>query len=207
MVPKPITLYREPLNGRTADLSYTGLVEKSLVVQNWEGYMQVDYARGWIVRWSLLVTAGTFLFLVLGPALGYPLDWDQIPRLFEIILPVFLGYLGSASHFVFRGQAPAANEAIAQRNDGIDQRASLLGVIVRGPIIVFSVAIVAVAFAFGYSNRVNAAPGSGMSIDQLAASITALLGILAVTTNVAVSYLFSLGGRVGRSGMPSGENG
>jgi len=44
---------------------------------------------------------------------------------------------------------------------------------------------------FGYSNRISAKAGSGMSLDVLASLLSAALGLLAVTTNVAASYFFA----------------
>jgi hypothetical protein len=63
--------------------------------------MTVDGARRWIIITSLVVTGLAFAFLVAAPPLGYPLGWDQSQRIIEILLPVFLGYLGTATHFVF----------------------------------------------------------------------------------------------------------
>ena len=145
--------------------------------------MEIGRARRLIIKWSLVVTGVTFLFLILAPAFGYPLDWDQVPRLFEVILPVFLGYLGSASHFAFR-RPPAIPAVQTFRED-------LGALLVKGPIVVFSVAVVALGIAFGYSNRRTASLGSGMSVDRLAGPLAAILGLLTVRTNVAVSYLFS----------------
>lgn len=53
--------------------------------------MTVKQARIFIVKMSLVETAGIFLFLVIGKPLGYPLSWSQVQRLVEIVLPVFLG--------------------------------------------------------------------------------------------------------------------
>jgi hypothetical protein len=58
-------------------------------------------ARKWLVLASLSMTAVLFVFFIIAPAFGFPLTFGQARGLLEIILPVFLGYLGSASHFVF----------------------------------------------------------------------------------------------------------
>src|SRR6266849_9240050 len=147
--------------------------------------MTVDGARSWIIITSLVVTGLTFGFLVAAPPLGYPLGWDQSQRIIEILLPVFLGYVGTATHFVFHTR----NQ---DQELQLGSRAPLLGLIIRGPIVVFVSACVVILFAFGYSNRANAIQGEGMSVDQLAWAFTAALGILSVSTGVAVSYLFSL---------------
>lgn len=78
-----------------------------------------------------------------------------------------------------------------------DSQGFLLGLLIKGPIIIFAVASIAILFAFGYSNRHGAAQDSGMNVDQLAWSFTAALGILAASSSVAVSYLFSLSAHPG----------
>ena len=152
--------------------------------------MTVDGARKWIIATSLVATGLVFVFFLVAPPLGFPLEWDQAQRVIEILLPVFLGYLGTATHFLFHSNKPEVQPAVEFQN-------SLLGLLIRGPIIVFAIACSAVLFAFGYANRSSASAGSGMSIDQLAWAFTAALGILAVTSSVAVSYLFSLGEKAG----------
>jgi hypothetical protein len=148
----------------------------------------IDQARRFLVIASLFFTGAVFVFFLVAPAVGYPLTWDQSSRIFEIILPVFLGYLGSATHFLFRGgQNP---KPIELKDDS-----GMLGLLIRGPLWVFGIAAIAIVFAFGFTNRAAAPSGSGMSVDALAGSFTAVIGLLAVTTNVAVSYLFSIGER------------
>ena len=67
--------------------------------------MGVRTIREWLVLSSLLLT-GTglvfFVFFSLAPALGFPLEYRQSLRVLEIIFPVFAGYLGSTTLFVFK---------------------------------------------------------------------------------------------------------
>jgi hypothetical protein len=148
--------------------------------------MTIFQARKLIIWTSLGSTAAVFVFFVVGPPLGFPLGWDQVQRVIEIVLPVFLGYLGTATHFLFKKSDPDSDPELGEK-------APLLGLLIRGPLLVFGLAFTAILFAFGYSNRANAKPDSGMSVDQLAWALTAALGILTASTGVAVSYLFSLG--------------
>jgi hypothetical protein len=152
--------------------------------------MTADEARRWLIKATLILTGTTFLFLCLAPLFGYHLEWKDSIRVFEVVLPVFLGYLGTATQFVFQNMA-------GTRNTGIAGAATnpLLALLVRGPVWVFGLAIAAVLVSFGITNRFNAPAGSGMSVDTLAGVITVALGLLNVTTQVAVSYLFSLDGR------------
>jgi hypothetical protein len=141
-------------------------------------------ARMFIVLASLILAGFAVVFFLLAPYAGYPLKPFQTPRLLEIVIPVFLGYVGTATQFVFRhGHAADSQERIA---DG-----SPIGtVLVVGPVVLFVIAEAAVVLAFGISNGKTASPGSGMNIDQLATNMTMALGLMTVATNTAVSFLF-----------------
>jgi hypothetical protein len=147
----------------------------------------VASARKYLVTSSLSLTAALFAFFLLAPATGFPLVFDQSLRILQIVLPVFLGYLGSASSFVFRSDS--SEDQLAFRR-GTSSLASLLTL---GPVLAFTIALSALIIAFGVTNRPNAPPGSGISIDQLTTGISIILGLLAVTTSVAVNYLFGGG--------------
>jgi hypothetical protein len=149
--------------------------------------MTADHARRWLIKATLLLTGATFGFLLLAPLFGYPLALKDATRVFEIILPVFLGYLGAASQFVFQNMAGRQNTGIAGASTN-----PFLSLIVKGPIWLFGLAIVAAFAAFGKTNSPSSPIGNGMTVDVLAGITTAALGLLNVTTQVAVSYLFSL---------------
>ena len=146
--------------------------------------MSSDEARIWLIKMSLLFTGATFIFFIIAPALNYPLSYDQTPRIFEVILPVFIGYIGTATHFFFHNPAEQQQSAVVPKG--------MLSLLIKGPIYVFGCGAVALIAVFGFSNRAAAPGGSGMSIDQFSAFLTSLLGLLAVSTGVAVPYLFSL---------------
>jgi hypothetical protein len=141
--------------------------------------MTLATARKWLVLSSLIVTACEFLFFILAPALGYPLHQEEAFRMIEIITPVFLGYLGSATRYLFHPAADHTRPTSVQRE--------LLGLLVRGPLVVFSLVSAAAIFAFGYANRPN---GPGMLPDTLGLMLAATLGILTITTSVIVENLF-----------------
>ena len=148
--------------------------------------MSVESARKWVIVSSLIITGALFVFFLVAPTLGFPLEYSQAIRLLQIALPVFFGYLGSASRFIFKtGPTAIVNEA--------EIKNSLFGLLVKGPVIVFIVANAAAFFSFAYSNRAAAEPGTGMDVDTLATIITVALSLLAVTTNAAVSFLFDAG--------------
>jgi hypothetical protein len=146
--------------------------------------MGADSARKWLIKWSLAATVGTFVFFMIAPAAGYPLKYNQAINILEIVFPVFIGYIGSATQFVFRrrqGDA-ALNPAVAP----------FIDLLVKGPVIGFTLMIAAAITAFGYSNRLTAPPGEGMGVDTLATVVTLALGLLTVSTNAIVGYLFSV---------------
>jgi hypothetical protein len=150
--------------------------------------MTIAAARIWIVKASLTITGSSLLFYLVAPAakssvLYYPLKYSQSPRILQIVLPVFLGYLGSATAFMFRGQGRDLGEG--------DELGELGSLLVRGPIIIFGLALIGVNIAFWVSNRPESSIGSGMTLEQLAGGVTAILGLLTATTGVCVTHLFS----------------
>jgi hypothetical protein len=98
----------------------------------------------------------------------------------EIVSPVFLGYLGSATTFLFSRKQNDTEVVIKGSME-------LFSLLVKGPVYSFALILLFVIFAFGYSNRIGAPPGIGMNVDLLAGAISATLGLLAVTTNIVVS--------------------
>jgi len=146
--------------------------------------MDADNARKWLITSSLRITGAVFVFFVIAPAVDFPLTFPQARGLLEIVLPVFLGYLGSASHFVF-------SRRTRRKPIPMNRSPELVSLLIRGPVIVFAVVSICAIAVFGYSNRISAKAGSGMSLDVLASLLSAALGLLAVTTNVAASYFFA----------------
>jgi hypothetical protein len=141
--------------------------------------MTVTGARKFLIMSSLVITGAQMVFLVIAPTVGFPLEPPKNLHAIEVITPVFLGYLGSATYFLF------------DRNErSFNVRDEFLGMLVIGPIIVYSLVVVSALGAFGYSNRVGVPIGSGMSEDSLNTALSLALGVLAVTTGVISSYLF-----------------
>ena len=151
--------------------------------------MTFEEPRGWLIRTSLGISFLIVLFAIVGPGvLGFPLDAErgQDTRILQIVLPVFVGYLAAASHYVFseRGQDAAKD----------DPRLSGSALtLVKWPVVAWGVLTVAMLAAFWYSNRASGPPGSGWSVDKLAAYLTIGLSLLTATTNIAVNYLFAKG--------------
>lgn len=145
--------------------------------------MSIESARTWLVKASLTFTAATFVFFFIAPALNYPLRYDQSFRLLQVVFPVFAAYLGSATYYLFN-QSAEGHEAVLPGNS------KLLGLLVKGPLIVFAIAMIAAIVAFGSSNRFGAVD-EGMSVDTLSLALSLALGLLTVTTNAIAAYIFA----------------
>lgn len=161
--------------------------------------MTTEDARKFILLASLGITGLQMVFLFAAPAFGFPLTYPRNLDLLQIVAPVFFGYLGSAAHFVFRTPAPT----VPANNE-------LLGILTRGPIAIYVVAMAAAFGAFAYSNRAGASPGTGMAVENLATATSIALGLLAVTTGILVSYLFVTDQNAAKNGgappPPASEN-
>lgn len=143
--------------------------------------MTYGQARRWLILWSLGASGATILVLFSIP-LWCRFDWDDSIRVSQIVVPVFLGYLGSASRYVFGRNANS--------NASISQAGEYVGLIVRGPVIVFVILVCALLIIFCLSNAPSISTRRGMDVDQLSFGISMVMGLLAATTSVAVSYLF-----------------
>jgi hypothetical protein len=143
--------------------------------------MTIDIARKWLIVSSLVITGVQMVFLLVAPVFGYPLEYPKNLDLLQIVMPVFLGYLGAAAHFIFQNPAPA-----------VPVQNKFLGLLVRGPLAIYILAAGGALVAFGYANRASVQPGKGptMSVPNLATALSLSLGVLAVTTGVISSYLF-----------------
>ncbi len=146
--------------------------------------MTPEEARTWIIRTSLTLTTCVFAFLVIAPIAGYPLDpgANHVIRLLQILTPVFVGYLGSAAHFVF-----GDNTSAASSQQQLSPNAVLM---IKGPVLAWVIMAVLSFTAYGLSNRRGVPAGSGWSFDLLSGLLTVTLSLLSATTNLAVSYLF-----------------
>jgi hypothetical protein len=142
--------------------------------------MTVDSARKWLIISSLIITGAQMAFLLIAPSLGFPLIYPKNINLLQIVTPVFLGYLGAATHFIFQNPVPVA-----------PVQNQFLGILIKGPLILYILSVVSAFFAFGYTNRVGAPIGGGMGVDNLGTALSISLGVLAVTTSVISSYLFA----------------
>jgi len=143
--------------------------------------LSVPSARVAIVAFSLGITGVLLCFLILAPSIGMPFNPGRNENLMlvQVVIPVFLGYLGSASHFLFRARAAPDVEVADER---------LLGLLVFGSFGLYVLANTTLFAAFYLSNRPD---GPGMSIDELSKWFTLILGLLTCTVSVITSYIFN----------------
>ncbi|MDR3469925.1 MAG: hypothetical protein P4M07_28690 [Xanthobacteraceae bacterium] len=142
--------------------------------------MTTDSARKWLIFASLFLTGAQDIFLIVSPVLGFPLEYPKNLNLLQIVSPALLGYLGAAAHFAFMTPPPK-----------VEVNSDLLGPLVKGPVFLYALVMIATFAAFGYSNRSGAAIGTGMSVDALNMAVSISLGILAAITSIAVAGLFA----------------
>src|SRR5215475_4556171 len=88
--------------------------------------MTIDAARKWLIVSSLVITGCQMLFLLVAPVMEFPLQYPKNIDLLQIVSPVFLGYLGSAAHFIFQNPPPA----VPVQNE-------FLGLLVKGPVVIY----------------------------------------------------------------------
>ena len=145
--------------------------------------MNVQQAREWIVKASLVATGSLIVFFLLAPGIGYPLLLEEALPILGAVLPVFAGYLGAAAHNIFRH--PPVPVHFEAHNE------ALLGMLVKGPIIIFGLAIGSLLFAFYYAAR-HVEVGEGISVNALRMGVAAALTLQSAVTGALVMYLFSV---------------
>jgi hypothetical protein len=104
--------------------------------------MSADNARKWLIVASLTITGVQMIFLIAAPSFYFPLEYPKNFNILQIVSPVFFGYLGSATHFIF--MKPSPKVAVYY---------PLLGLLVKGPTLIYVGAMLAAFASFGYSMR------------------------------------------------------
>ena len=138
-------------------------------------------ARLWIIKASLVAYSSIFVFFVLAPALGYPITYADAINILKIIVPIFASYLGAAVLFIGTGGGGETDEAANK----------MLSLLVKWPIVIFGVGMVALLVGFPLSNR-SEYTGSGMTPNTLSLFVSLLTALLAATTGAISSFLFKV---------------
>ena len=143
-------------------------------------------ARVAIVAYSLGITGGLLMFLLLAQPLHMRFNYatEENLRLIDVVLPTFLGYLGSAAHFLFNSN---------KGREVDEENAGLLKLLVHGPFILFIICTSALFYTY-YETHLPL-PDDAPRVDYLKFSdlsryLSFLLGILAATVSVVSAYLF-----------------
>jgi len=154
--------------------------------------MTPEQARTWIIKYTIVLYVAFSIFFLLAPAVGYPLSYPDSINILKILLPMLLGYIGAAAHFILR--------PVLQDDDELpESRKRMLSIIVRWPLIGFLLIMVAILFAFWQSNKGQNFTGEGMTPNTLSLIVSIICGLLAATTGAASSYLFQAERTAGRS--------
>ena len=144
--------------------------------------MTVGQARMWLVFAALAITGFALVFFLVAPVAGYPMLYSDAFRELQILLPVFIGYLSAATHFVISGSFKQPSI----------QAPPLFPILVRGPLVIFVVAFLSLLWAFGYANRPSAPAGQvGMGVDELSLGVSLILSLLSATTALLIGHLFA----------------
>jgi hypothetical protein len=123
-----------------------------------------------------------------GPRLSSVLSYSDAINVMKVIVPIFAGYLGSAVLFVGAGGTSIADEPADK----------ILSLLVRWPVFVFVICMVALLVSFPLSNGAGFT-GKGMTPNTLSLLVSLLAALLAATTGGISSYLFKIERRaVGR---------
>ena len=144
--------------------------------------MLYDEARARVILYSLLITAVLLPFFILAPAIGYPMSNEQAYQVVSLIIPVFLGYLGSGVAYIF-------NQPIKRLPAQTPANRDLLSLCLNGIFIVFSLSFAALLLSFYSGNRRSADPGIGMEFPTFMNYLTVLLGLLTTVVGAAVTFL------------------
>jgi hypothetical protein len=142
--------------------------------------MTFTSARNWLIIANFAAVTICGAFFIVSPALGYPLLFEQSMRLLQIIIPPFLGYIGSMYIFYHSSNRLPKGKI----------NPKTLRRLVRLPFVAFVILSIAIIFSFGFSNRLEAKPGQGMDIDQCGWFFSVATGILSISTTMLMSYLF-----------------
>jgi hypothetical protein len=142
--------------------------------------MTIGKLRWMIVATLLSMSAVTILFFITAqPVFGYPIDPSQAWILAQISIPVFTGYLGTATQF-----------AMTEPKDGGAKAPPLLLLLVFGPVAIYLIGALVILYVFWLTNRPEAPDGTGISVGLLSTILTTLLGIVTATANIAIAQLF-----------------
>lgn len=158
-------------------------------------------ARLAVVIYSLVITGGLILFLILAQPIGMRFDFGRQEnlRLIDVVIPTFLGYLGSASHFLFNSNR---GREIEEHNAG------MLRLLIHGPFWIFIVTICALFYAHYVSHRplTTIEPRIDvMDFNTLSRYVSIALGLLAITVGVISGYLFGPPPRQDQNDRPPGN--
>lgn len=148
-------------------------------------------ARLAIIVYSICIMGFLLIFLGLAQVIGMRFDYSKQEnlRLIDVVIPTFLGYLGSASQFIFRD---STGRTVRKEKE------SLLKILVHAPFWIF-ILFVGSLFYIHYWTHLPTPVGGArvdpLQFDALSRYLALAIGILSATINVISANLFgTLGG-------------
>lgn len=142
--------------------------------------VSISKLRARIVLMSLGSSSVLFIFAVLAPILGYPIDYEKSIGIIKLLTPTFFGYVGAAANFAVADNPNTINK------DGH----GLIWTVTFGPVLVFWVIVIASFGAYGLVG-LNLTPRDlQFPYETLTTVLTIALSLLSVSTSIIVVGLF-----------------
>jgi hypothetical protein len=137
--------------------------------------MTLTEARNAVIVLSFATSLAALVFFLLSHFF-LPLDPSQSFQIAQMIVPVFIGYVGSCVYFIF-----APEPVNPKVNNGF-----LLRVMIYGPFLFFWIASIAFVLNFYFSNK----RGDLVRYETLSEQFTFILSFMTLTTGALTVYLF-----------------
>jgi hypothetical protein len=142
-----------------------------------------DDARLWLITWSAVATGCLVLFFIVAPYLPftkYALNSDRVKQALGVLTPIFFGYLGLATSYLFQ-PAPTLPAPIINPT---------FSIIIKAPVVIFTVGLIVLILTYSLSNGLAREIGDGMGFDDFVFYLSVLLTLLSGTTGVLFSAIF-----------------
>lgn len=139
-----------------------------------------------LMKLCIIYIGGIGLFCLISPVFGYPLDFPkETIVIIKQVLPLFIGFLTVGARYFTQTNIQRPAETVSKKNIGA------INSIVNWSFWLFTILIIALFSAFGYSGSRWAQHGHGMSIDDFTLILTIILSIVTGTVGTIVTFAFA----------------
>ena len=142
------------------------------------GLQVLESTRLKAIYLTILSLGAMMLFVSIGTALGFPLEYEQALILGKITLPTFIGYLAIAAVYA---------TSQARSRPPSSRRLPLIKALLYGPMILFWIVNLATFMAFYFNNTHST---SEFTFDTLSNIVSITVSILVASTSVVITGLF-----------------